>query len=217
MILLSDNDLVIKLAQCDLLQDTLGSLNSGDKDCFVLSSLPYSLRLKDPDKSIEKYVGSSQAYERICGFLERCSVLNDAKVDFDLIDHMQQIDEVDPGEFALFLHASDRHGWGEEFKILTGDKRALSAICSYEHFDTVFSFLPGNVDCLESSMLRLINCAGYEYVNERVSVARKQVSEKKYDKVLRSAFGEGRDVQHCTECLNSYMVDVIKLFTPKMD
>jgi hypothetical protein len=153
MILLSDNDLVIKLAQCDLLQDTLGSLNSGAKGCFVLSSLPYSLRLKDPDKSIEKYVGSSQAYERICGFLEQCSVLNDAKVDFDLIDHMQQIDEVDPGE----------------------------------------------------------------YVNERVSVARKQVSEKKYDKVLRSAFGDGRDEQHCTECLKSYMVDVIKLFTPKMD
>lgn len=216
MILLSDNDLVVKLAQCDLLQETLVSLESGANDCFVLSSLPYSLRLKDPDKSIEKYVGSVQAYERICGFLEQCSVLNDAKVDFDLIDHMQKIDEVDPGEFALFLHANDLHGSGEQFRILTGDKRALSAICSYEHFDTAFSFLPDNVDCLESSMLRIIDYAGYEFVNERVSVARQQVIEKKYDKVLRFAFGEGRDEKHCTECLRSYMLDVVKLFNPQM-
>lgn len=41
MILLSDNDLVIKLAQCDLIDEALASLESVRNDCFVLSTMKY--------------------------------------------------------------------------------------------------------------------------------------------------------------------------------
>ncbi|PBQ22010.1 hypothetical protein CCL08_01695 [Pseudomonas congelans] len=217
MILLSDNDLIIKLAQCDLLHESLVWLEANTPDCFVLQSFQYSLQLRDPDRSIAKYVGSPQAYERICTFYEGCSVLGEADVDFELIEHMQQISEIDPGEFALFLHARSQYDVLEDFKVLTGDKRALSAICAYDEFDAAFPFLPGNVQCVESTMLGLISLFGYQYVNERVSNARREVIEKKYDKVLRAAFGPDRTVEHCSECLRSYMAGMDALFNPPTD
>ncbi|NAT22096.1 hypothetical protein [Pseudomonas syringae] len=217
MILLSDNDLIIKLAQCDLLYESLTWLEADATDCFVLQSFQYSLQLKDPDKSIAKYVGSPQAYDRICTFYEACSVLGEADVDFELIDHMEQISEIDPGEFALFLHARHQYDKLEDFKVLTGDKRALSAICAYGDFELAFPFLPGNVECVESTMLNLINIFGYKYVNERVSKAKHEVIEKKYDKVLRAAFGSNRMEQHCGECLRSYMSGMEALFNQPMD
>ncbi len=213
MILLSDNDLVIKLAQCNLIEEALFSLNASASDCYVLNTFQYSLSLRDPDKSIRKYVGSVQAYDRICELVGRCNILAEGPIDFELIEHMEQIPQIDPGEFALFLHARYHYEGNERFRILTGDKKALSAICNYEEFDA-FSFLTGNVCCMESTLIGLINNFGFDYVNERVIVAKSLVVYGKYDGVLRSAFGMGRDQAHCTDCLTSFMSGITRLFNP---
>ncbi|EPV8688025.1 hypothetical protein ACWAUP_001696 [Pseudomonas aeruginosa] len=207
MILLSDNDLIVKLAQCDLIGDTLAAFESKNKDCFVLNTMSYSLRLRDPDLSIRQYVGSVQAYERIGQFLEGCSTLDEGPMDFDLIEHIQQVDQIDPGEQALLLHAYDHHRNDVDYHLLTGDKRALRAICSYENLDA-FEYLRTKVVCLETCMMDLIDYAGHEYINDRVSNARREVAEDQYDKVLRAAFGPGRNQSHSTECLRNYCNDI---------
>lgn len=206
MILLSDNDLIVKLAQCDLIETALGSMDAKRKDCFVLNTMSYSLRLRDPDLAIRKYVGSVQAYERISEFLEGCSVLDEGPTDYELLDHLQGIDEIDPGEQTLFLHAYDHHVNDRSYQLLTGDKRALKAICSYDNLDA-FEYLRTNIVCLESCMMDLIDYAGFAYVNDMVSTGRQEVLEDQYDKVLRAAFGAGRDQKHCLECLHSYCAD----------
>lgn len=207
MILLSDNDLIVKLAQCDLIRDTLASMDAKRNDCYVLNTMSYSLRLRDADFSIRKYVGSVQAYERINEFLEGCSVLGAGPTDYDLLDHLQEIDEIDPGEQTVFLHAYDHHVNDRSYQLLTGDKRALKAICNYDSLEA-FEYLRTNVVCLESCMMDLIDYAGFDYVNDMVSTARQEVREDKYDKVLRSAFGASRDENHCLECLRSYCADI---------
>jgi hypothetical protein len=206
MILLSDNDLVVKLAQCDLLDVALDSFESQRSECFVLSTIRHSLRLGNPDKSIERYVGSPQAFERINEFLEHCNVLPEAPI-LDLIDHLVEIPEIDVGEQALFLHAKENHDKNLSYLMLTGDKRALRAICVYDQLDA-FEFLRTKVVCLESCMMDMIDHAGFDHINEKVSAARPQVAEEKYDKVLRAAFGKDRNQDHCLDCLRHYCSDI---------
>ncbi len=207
MILLSDNDLIIKLAQCDLIGEALESLRSNVGDCFVLNTFKYSLRLNDPDRSIAKYVGSPQAFERIQELLGSCQELAEAPMDFELYEHLNEIPGIDAGEQALFLHAKDHHSKSIDYRILTGDKRALRAICNYEQPDA-FEFLRKKIACLESSMMQMIALCGFDHVNQKVSSARQQVVESKYDQVLRSAFGIGRTQEHCIECLQNYTNDI---------
>lgn len=207
MILLSDNDLVIKLAQCDLIDEALGTLDSVRKDCFVLNTIRYSLRLNEPDKAIQKYVGSVQAYDRINELLESCQVLTEAPMEFDLLEHLNEIAEIDAGEQALFLHAKDSHSKAIDYRILTGDKRALRAICNYDQLDA-FAFLRTKIVCLESCMMDMIDFVGFDHVNQKVSAAKQQVVEAKYDQVLRAAFGEARSREHCLECLRNYSSDI---------
>lgn len=206
MILLSDNDLVVKLAQCDLLDEALASFEAQRNECFVLSTIRHSLRLANPDKSIERYVGSPQAFERISEFLEHCNVLPVAPI-LDLIDHLVEIPEIDVGEQALFLHAKENHDNNVDYFMLTGDKRALRAICAYDQLDA-FEFLRTKVVCLESCMMDMIDYAGFDYINEKVSAARPQIAEEKYDKVLRAAFGKERNQDHCLDCLRHYCSDI---------
>ncbi|MGF6590694.1 hypothetical protein [Pseudomonas sp. 2835] len=207
MILLSDNDLIIKLAQCDLIGEALESLEATRKDCFVLSTIKYSLRLNDPDKSIARYVGSTQAFERINELLDTCQVLSEAPIEFDLLEHLNEIPSIDAGEQALFLHAKDNDSKAIDYRILTGDKRALRAICNYEQLEA-FAFLRTKIVCLESCMMDMIDVVGFDQVNQKVIAAREQVGESKYDQVLRAAFGADRNKDHCLECLSNYSSDI---------
>lgn len=207
MILLSDNDLIIKLAQCDLIDEALSTLESAKNDCFVLNTMKYSLRLDEPDKSIERYIGSVQAYDRINELLEKCQVLTAAPIEFDLLDHLNEISAIDAGEQALFLHAKDNDSKSIDYRILTGDKRALRAICNYDRLE-IFAFLRTKIVCLESCMMDMIDFVGFDHVNQKVCAAREQVAEEKYDKVLRAAFGEARNQEHCIECLRNYSGDI---------
>jgi hypothetical protein len=207
MILLSDNDLVVKLAQCDLIGEALEILQSSAKDCSVLNTLRYSLRLNDPEKAIARYVGSVQAFERINELLDSCQVLPEAPIDFDLLEHLNEIPEIDPGEQALFMHAKDHHARVIDYRILTGDKRALRAICNYDQPEN-FEFLRTKVTCLESCMIGLVDTYGFGYVNQKIITAKAQVVDSKYDQVLRTAFGTGRSQEHCLECLHSYSNDI---------
>lgn len=157
-------------------------------------------------KSIERYVGSPQAFERISEFFEHCNVLQEAPI-LDLIDHLIEIPEIDVGKQALFLHAKDNHDKKLDYFMLTGDKRALRAICAYDQLDA-FEFLRTKVVCLESCMMDMIDYAGFDYINKKVSAARPQIAEEKYDKVLRAAFGKERNQEHCVDCLRHYCSDI---------
>lgn len=212
MILLSDNDLIVKMAQCDLIDDTLEMLELTYRDCFILGTLKYSLNLDNPDLSIKKYFGSHQAYDRATEAVNNCSCISDiTPQNIDLLLHMQEITEIDPGEFILLQQAKHNYDNSLNYKLFTGDKRALYAICEYEHFE-IFEFLKRNIICLESCLLDLISHRSFDYINSKIITAKSQIDDKKFDTVLRIAFGSGKKKDDSIECLKEYYKHLNRLF-----
>ncbi|MNV63411.1 hypothetical protein D3C71_1560030 [compost metagenome] len=88
MILLTDNDILVKLAQCDLIDEALAVFQCGLSDCYVLDSAKHSLYLNDVEKCVSRRVGSYQSYDRLCNLVQSCCVLDAADEDLDFMDEL---------------------------------------------------------------------------------------------------------------------------------
>lgn len=207
MILLTDNDILIKLAQCNLTTEWLNAIGSSINDCFILNEAQYSLQLRNPDKSIRKITGSAAAYERLCDIVGACKTLDVAQENLDLLAELSKTEHVDPGELALLLHAHDLYSKGEDFTYTSGDKRCLEGILKSPYI-TMKDALQNRVECTESIFLTLINTYGHDHINNNVIIAQNDCTEKKFDGMLSLAFGQGRDSNHACECLRSHMASI---------
>lgn len=207
MILLTDNDILIKLAQCNLTREWLDSINSSLNDCFILNEAPYSLLLNSPDKSIKRITGSKSAYEKLCELVGSCKKLGIAEENLNLLEELGRTEHVDAGELALLLHAHSLHSKGDSFTYTSGDKRCLEGILR-SPYDTMKQILKNRVDCTESIFLRLVETYGHSHITQQVIDARQNCTEKKFDGLLSLAFGNGRDINHTTECLKSHMASI---------
>jgi len=213
MILLADNDILVKLAQCDLMGEALDIFGVNNSDCYVLDTAKYALYLNDPDKCIGRRLGTAHAYERLCSFIGECSELGAARDDVDLIEELMLVESLDAGELALVLHANQLDQIGNFHGFATGDKRALRGIAESE-CHAVKALLTEKVDCLESVLLKAVNRYGHASIRQKVEQALQVTDPAKFDTVLRMSFGNGRDELHCTECLKHYMQPVVQFIKP---
>jgi len=211
MILLSDNDVLIKLSQCDLIDEFLAACGCTLSQCHVLNEARFSLFLDNPDKCIAKRVGNSSAYDRLYQFVMSCSRLGAAAEDIDFLEEISVISSIDPGEQALLLHAYNMHQSGNEYYIATGDKRALSGI-HQSNSERARNILTARVDCTESLALKFMNTFGFELINSKISSAASTTD--RFDSVLRMAFGEHRDEAHARGCLQSYLAPIAHFIRP---
>ncbi len=213
MILLSDNDILIKLSQCDLVDEFLTIYGCTINECRVLNEARFSLFLNNPDKCIAKRVGSSAAYDRLYQLVMSCATLGAADEDLDFLEELSQIDHIDPGEQALLLHANNMHKTGDIYYLATGDRKALLGIHNSAS-DRTKNILIGRVDCTESLILKFIGVYGFDIINGKISSAAQTTSAERFDDVLRMAFGSHRDQTHATECLKSYLAPVSHFICP---
>jgi len=213
MILLSDNDILIKLSQCDLVDEFLTVYGCTLNECRVLNEARYSLFLNNPDKCIARRVGSAAAYDRLHQLVMSCATLGAAEEDLDFLEELSQIDNIDPGEQALLLHASNMNRSGESYYLATGDRKALLGIHNSAS-DRAKEVLIGRVDCTESLILKFIGVYGFDIINSKISSAAQSTSSDRFDDVLRMAFGSQRDKTHATECLQSYLAPVSHFICP---
>jgi len=204
MILLTDNDILVKLAQCDLIEEALSVFGCGLNKCYVLDSAQHSLYLRDADKCVSRRVGSYQSYERLCSLVQSCRVLGAAHEDLDFMDELLQIDSIDEGELLLLMHAFSLYQQNAPYAFTTGDKRALVGI-SMSQSVRAQQILFQRVECVESIILKAIQIYGFAHISNKLIQAQMQVAADKYDKVLRMAFGAGRDEPHCHACLGQYL------------
>lgn len=211
MILLTDNDILIKLSQCDLTNEALAVFGCALPDCHILDFVKHSLYLNDADKCIAKRVGSVEAYERLYELVQGCTELGAADEDIDFLEELSQMENIDAGEQALFLHAHDLHHKGAPFWLATGDKRALMGVHNSESV-TAKSILRQRVECTESLVLKIMNTYGFDAVNHKIAGAA-QVTAR-FDNVLRMAFGIGRDINHARGCLQSYLNPIASFIRP---
>jgi len=205
MIVLADNDVLVALAQCDLVDEALTVLECSFADCYVLGEAPFSLYLSDRGKCLDKRLGNPAAFDRLCHMVDSCRKLGAAQENIDLLEQLMLLDGVHDGELQLTLHAENLHSQNANFTLTTGDKNFLSAIYTSD-CELAKTILYQRVECLESLMVKAIGIFGHGHVTSKVGYGKETTTNgKKFDTVLNMAFGNGRSEQHTLDCLNNYM------------
>lgn len=181
MICLADNDIILKLAVCDLLAEAVAALDSTYGEVYVLNSAKY--KLISPNKPLRGKVKPDEpAYERLQEFFGAVREIDsvpapDEQLAFD------DVPGIDAGEAVLFS-ATTHH---PDARVATSDKRSLVALATAGGpvCDGVCVRLAGRVVCFEQIVLRLIDRRGFDWVRDRAVPARG------CDTALRLVFGSG--------------------------
>lgn len=123
MILLADNDLILKLAQCDLLKDLhvlLGLENQAE--IFVLPTARFQLIPKSEEKALRK-AGNAKVLDAIKVFLHTASELSETSNEA-ILRSLEVVQGIDHGEQLLLASMVEV----EAAIMATSDKRALRAV-----------------------------------------------------------------------------------------
>ena len=177
MTLLADNDIILKLAHCDLLAQAVALLGGPAAEVYVLGTARYKLLPKNRGKGNIPSPGDP-AYLRLQAFF---AVARTVEATPDQADVRLLVDEfqIDEGEAVLFAAAGSYPGC----HVATGDKRALATLAALGPAGHgVRDRLAGRVVCLEYVLVQLIDALGFTDVLNRVVPARE------YDTVLRAVF-----------------------------
>ena len=202
MIVLADNDILIKLAGCNLLDEFLDLLQTNTDNIFITTSAKFSI------SSQIKKIQDEELKLKITQFVGALQTL--PAVDNDLLAQIQTFDDINGGEAYLML--AMHHYPNANF--ITGDKRCLKALIGNKDqvtLNDIFKLLENKVYCLESALLALIEIHSFDYINNKVS--NRHISKVTDDGVLRLAFGKNKSQDNCIECLSSYCRDVISILT----
>lgn len=209
MILICDNDIVLKLTAFGLLDDVIQSLEG--EQIFVLEAARY--RLRKPGRQTRR-AHSEETIARALEFCKTSNALSEEVTDEDAVamgsasyfNADGQECKIDGGELALFSKAY----YEPSSYLLTGDKRALYALGKHREVETrtatIHRQMTGRVVCLESSLELCICELGFETARARI------VPNCNCDSATRAAFGSGLKAEETNvrNALNSYIVELEK-------
>lgn len=194
MICLADNDIIKKLAICNLLDEAVSALGISHRELLVLPTARFKLGIaKNPDKARAQL--GPETFGRLESFLKKVGVINHvpAPEEQRLFDDAL---DIDPGEAVLF--SASAHF--PDCRIATGDKRCLRALSKLPSAELIVQRVAGRVICFEQIVTCIINQSGYPVVRKNV------VPASDCDTVLRVAFGSGLDAteEGVRRCLSKY-------------
>lgn len=187
MAVLLDNDVVLKLAQLDLLAEGCKLLTRNYGQLFVLDTLVYQLKGK---AAVRRY--GTEAIERVnhCLAHGNFSLFVEVITDPRLITLQNDFDNLDEGEMRLVQGLLNHHDL-----LLTGDKRFLKAIADTGFIEN--AALNNRFVCLEQIICFLINELSLDHVNDKATKAFQ--GEYRVDSALRTCIGHGRTHDHVFE------------------
>ncbi len=200
MICLTDNDVILKLACCDLLGEAVAALGVTSAEILVLNSAVHKLiSPKKPGKG--RVRPGEPEYERLRHFFDAVGVIDVAPPPDEQLA-FNDILGIDTGEAVLFSAT----GAYADCRLVTSDKRSLVALCSAagEVCERVRGRLQGRVICFEQTILRIIDGLGFAPVLTKV------VPGRHCDTALRAVFGSGLSATEAgvREGLASYIDDL---------
>ena len=182
MICLADNDIIHKLAACDLLDDALAALSLARTDVYVLPTAKYKFRITQRSSAQGERRYGTEVFVRIRDFLASVREIDVPGLPTEL-QLLAGVDGIDPGEAVLFSATAQFN----QYLLATGDKSSLRALASTPVCRPIAQHLCGHVICLEQIVKRVIQHCGFSYVKDKVTPARA------CDTALRVAFGSGSD------------------------
>jgi hypothetical protein len=201
VIYLSDNDIIEKLAICDLLDEALHAYDATRGDVLVIPTLKHRIGIGVARPKAIKRLGAEIA-ARLVEFLETVKEIDDhSQEDHDLLEGLDDSIEIDAGEIVLLAATAKL----SDYLLWTGDKRCLRAVASRPECAEIAFRIKGRVTCFEQIIRRIIDVSGYDIVKAKVFPVLHTC-----DLALRAAFGSG---VHATErntcdCLDSYIAEI---------
>jgi hypothetical protein len=204
LIVLADNDIILKLAQCDLLDDLPNILGKKCTDVFITDTAKYQLLPKSSAKALSK-CGNEETLARLTAFLETTQTLS-AIENTVLLAQLGDIDGIDGGEKFLFAAAVEI----DNPLLITGDRRALRALLEHQdQLPTVFSALQNAVVTFESAILLALRLVGFAIVKQKL------LGSPKPDGMLRLVLKSETGEADFIECLCSYSKEIAPLLAFK--
>ncbi|HBA67169.1 MAG TPA: hypothetical protein DCZ48_13515 [Methylococcaceae bacterium] len=209
MIVLADNDIILKLAQSDLLDDLPELFGQAWSEIFITPTAKYQLLPKKAEKALVK-CGTQETLEHLTAFLNTTQILPEVQ-DQKLLARLDDIDGIDSGEKLLFAAAVEL----ENPLLITGDRRALCTLLeNKDQLPTVFSALQNAVVTFESALLLAMHNLGFAIVKSKL-LASPLLNSPKPDGMLRLAVKSESGQAEFVECLCSYSKEVIPLLAFK--
>ncbi|MCD2528818.1 hypothetical protein LPL65_12325 [Providencia huaxiensis] len=152
MIVLSDNDVILKLAQCNLLSQLPVVFNQPPEQIFINPAARFQLLPRNTDKAIRK-CGNEAVYEQLGAFIESVQDIPEVQ-DSQLIELLGSVPKIDVGEQLLLASCIENPG----AIFMTGDRNCLNAIITNQQaLSVVHQRLLDSVVTFESSLLLCIH------------------------------------------------------------
>lgn len=160
---LPDNDVLIKLATFDLVDEAAKALGVNFSETYILPTAKYVFRVKNPAKAANKY--GAKAASRLADIVRSTKEIS--WVDHEDVQKFETIAGIDPGEAVLFSATKER----DDFLIATGDKRCIKTLVAHPQCTDIVERVAGKVVCFEQVIGRTCGNAGFALVRERVCPA----------------------------------------------
>jgi hypothetical protein len=189
---LTDNDVILKLAACDLLEDALIALQVTKDNVYISSTTRFSV------VSQARKLGPNVT-TRVTNFLNGIKTI-DWDIPSEEVSLFEDAIDIDVGEAILFAATAAV----SQFRLITSDKRSLRALTQSEEFANIVNRLKGRVVCLEQLIQQCINHHGFDSVKNRIVPARE------CDTALKAIFGSGLQASEggVKEGLESYIYNL---------
>lgn len=161
MIAIIDNDVILKLARWDLIDDLL-DLVAGE--CEAICHLPTCYHSLCGRPSRRAKTGCDAAtVARIQAFCGKTNPI-DGPFDIEILEILTGIPGIDSGEVQIFTIGTT----SPDSLTYMADKRSLLALATTPTTKTIADRLAGRVKCLEQVMGELILTAGHAEVGNKV-------------------------------------------------
>lgn len=192
-----DNDVILKLAACDLLDSFLSALGVDPEMVRVTAQAKFQIPgCRRKREKIDRY--GTDGLERAASFIGSIQSMEESEPRALRANALAVNPGIDDGEALLAAAAAAL----EESNLVTGDKRFIRALAAAEDAEDIRRALRGRMICLEQAVLLCIDHVGFTEVRRRV------VPVLGCDNTLRAAFGSGERAEEDT--VRSTLVEYIR-------
>lgn len=199
MIVLADNDILFKLARCDLFDEFLTSFSIAVDDIRILKLARFSIKSKKHRNRID-----GESMERLTAFLNSVRDIGTEPDPTTIAALNEQTDKnIDAGEAVLFSVCP----LIPESVIVTGDKKSLAGLTAASRVDSVcaglYGALAGRIYCFEQVLTQILNRFGFEAIRQKL------IDGRECDGGMALWLGSGLDANEIKfrEGLTSYLND----------
>ena len=163
MIALIDNDVILKLAKWDLLNELVEIFGGEIGDIYHLPTCKYVLCPQDNPSKAMKRCGDQATIDRIIDFCSSTKPISQP-VDAKWLELLNKIQGIDVGEVLIFAIGAEI----DDSLLYIGDKRSIIALMQAVEVSEIVALLERKIKCLEQVLAEMICIYGVTCVRNKV-------------------------------------------------